>query len=157
MRKSALKYSGTWAAAMGAMSLIINAVPSIAIFLLLIIVPLSLIVPAIISYFVIKNNPKGKIDKKSASKQGTEIGIIYAIVMVGVALIFIIFNYLVIAIVWADIEVMIEGILVVLATLIIGLPVLGIISVIMGRIGAMAANKNSESQLGNTKTRKKQI
>jgi hypothetical protein len=140
--KLAFRYSAVWAAVCSAMSLIMNAIPSIIIVLLIILVPLSLFVPVVIGFVVAKKAiEKGKNKVASFGKLGATCGIIYALIMVIVALFFILLNYGISALFWAEFGIMIEGIMVAIVTLIVGLPVLGIISVIGGAIGAIVTQR----------------
>ena len=140
--KGTAKLSGTWGVIVGAFSLIMNAVPSLTIPLLAVLIPLSLAMPAVIAFFMTKSYAKRtRLETKMAAKHGAVTGVVYAVVMILIALFFIIINYSMAALVWGSLEVLGEGILVVVVTIIIGLPLLGVLSIISGAIGGVAVNK----------------
>ena len=133
--KRAATLSGTWGAVVGAFSLIMNALPDLIFILLAILVPISLLVPAIIGFVTTKNYAaSSKIELKPAVANGAISGIIYAVVMISIALFFILVNYAAIALFWG-LESLVEGLIAMLATLVIGLPVMVIIGIISGAIG----------------------
>ncbi|MDP2666604.1 MAG: hypothetical protein Q8P05_03835 [Candidatus Diapherotrites archaeon] len=132
----AAKLSGTWGVIVGATTLIINAAPSTALIILAIIIPLSLLVPVVIGFITARDDSKNKkVGTGEAVKRTAPIGVVYALVMIAIGLFFTVFNYMVAALVWGDGDILIEGILVVVGTLIIGLPVMAIIGVLGAAIG----------------------
>ena len=141
--KRAATFAGAWAAIVGAFSLIMNAVPDLIPLLLIILAPISLVVPAAIGIVTTKTYAaNGKIELKPAAANGAISGIVYAIVMIDVALVFIFFNYMAVAFVWgssegmgAASEIVVQGILVMITTLLLGLPILALIGIISGGIG----------------------
>jgi len=94
------------------------------------------VIPAIIGFVVTKKFTQyGKTELKPAATYGAVNGIVYAIVMIAVALFFIVVNYVISALLWGDLEIIGEGILVIIATILLGLPTMIIIGVISGGIG----------------------
>ncbi|MFH1391172.1 MAG: hypothetical protein ABIH20_02560 [Candidatus Diapherotrites archaeon] len=136
--KKSAKLSATWGVIVGALSIIMNAIAiySVTIILLIITIGLSLLVPIIIGFLITKSSAQNnKIELKPAAINGAASGIVYAIVMIAISLFFIVINYLISALLWGEIEILGEGILVVIATILLGLPVLAIIGIITGAIG----------------------
>ncbi|MCR4369149.1 MAG: hypothetical protein NUV67_04555 [archaeon] len=133
--KRAALLSATWAAAVGAFSLIMNAIPSLAIPLLFVIIPLSLAVPAAIGFAIVREfASKGRIDTKAAAIEGAKAGPIYAVIMVIVGLFFTLVNYGIAALYWG-VETFVEGIIVMVLTVVIGLPIVAVIATIAGALG----------------------
>lgn len=114
------------------------AVPATIIPLLVILAPLTFAMPIVIAFFTTKSYANGtKLDRGVAAKHGAVTGIVYAVVLIAIALFFITVNYAIAALVWGSLEVLGEGILVVAVTFILGLPVLGVISIINGAVGGV--------------------
>ena len=141
--KKSATLSAAWGAVVGAMSLIMNAFPELTIILLVLIIPISLLVPAIIGFISAKNySANSRIELKAAAASGAVSGVVYAAVMIAIALAFIIFNYAIASLVWGFSEGMDsvfgiagQGAIVAVATLLLGLPILAIIGAISGAIG----------------------
>ena len=141
--KKSATLSASWGAVVGAMSLIINAVPYLAIILLAIIIPLSLLVPAIIGFVIARDySGNSRIELRAAAGSGAVSGIVYAAVMTAIALVFILLNYAAVTFVWglsegmdSVFEIVGQGVLVVLGTIIVGLPILAILGAVCGAIG----------------------
>ena len=136
--KQAAKLSATWGAIVGAVSIIINALSFSVISMILIslLVFLSVIVPILIGFVVNRRNTNNsRIETKPAFVNGAASGVVYAVVMTAILLFFIVMNFGVAAIFQGDLELIVDGILVILATIFLGLPVLAIIGIIAGGIG----------------------
>lgn len=134
----AAKFSATWGIIVGALSIMMNAIAvySITIILLIITIGLSLIVPILIGFFVTKSNAQNNpMELKPAAVNGAATGIVYAVVMAAISLFFIIINFGIAALLRGSLETAGEGIIVIVLTILVGLPVLAIIGIITGGIG----------------------
>ena len=144
--KRAAILAAAWGAIVGAMSLIINAIPDLTIILLVVLIPLSLLAPVIIGFITTREYANNsRIELNAAAPNGAISGIVYAIVMVAISLALITLNYAVSSFIWglsegfgSFFEVAVQGIIVAIGTLIVGLPVLAIVSMICGAIGGAA-------------------
>ena len=136
--KKAARLSATWGVIVGALSIIMNAIAlwSINVIILIITIGLSLIVPILIGFVITRSNAQNNpIETKPAAIDGAASGIVYAIVMTAISLFFIVVNFGMAALFQGDFEIIVEGIIVIVLTIIVGLPVLAIIGMIAGGIG----------------------
>jgi len=136
--KQAARLAGTWGVIVGALSIIMNAIAiwSINLIILIIVIGLSLLVPIIIGFVVTRRNAQNsRIELKPAAVYGAASGIVYAVVMIAISLFFTVINFAMAALLWGSLEIAGEGILILLGTLFLGLPILTIIGIITGAIG----------------------